>query len=360
METRGKKYLYEIVYSALKKEIMEEVFPYDVFLPSEKEISARFDVDRATVRKALDFLVSDGFVEKRAGAGTKVIYRKNHQLPSHDSKMIGFFIVEEEEISKKITQLFYSDLFYQVENQCKKYSASMLYSTVRSEEELASILSQQQFHGIIFASKTKQSYLTRAEESGVRIAQIQSYHNNGLSICYDSAGAGSLAVEYLIGKGHRHMAFITGPDDFQSSRDRLSGILSAFFQHDLTLKKACIFPGNWDFDSGYDCTKKLLETLSPLPTAIYAFNDMMALGAVRAIRDSGLKIPEDISIMSSDNIRDLQTMEQRLTTINVNITSLAEVAVGYFFNYNMNPPYGTKIIVPVELVEGDTVLDRNH
>ncbi len=362
MKTGGKKYLYEIVYSTLKQEIMDSVYPYDVFLPSEKDISTRFEVDRATVRKALAFLVEDGIVEKRAGAGTKVIYRGERTTPAclSNGRLIGFFIIEHGSSSKKITQPFYSDLFYQIENECKKYDANVIYSTIYNEAEYLNIISQRRFDGIIFASKTEDSYIQHAENAGIKVAQMLGYSSSGLTVCYDNVAAGTLAVNHLIEKGHKKIALITGPKDYQSSKDRFMGALSSMILHNIPLHSDYVLEGNWEYDSGYDCASKLLAMGEERPTAIYAFNDMMALGVIDAITNAGLSIPKDISIISNDNMNEIRRREQRLTTTDANVEKISEIALDYFFNSRLTNLQGIKIVVPVALVEGDTVSDLNQ
>ena len=361
MQLNGRKYLYDVVYQTLKEEILNDIYSYGVILPSEREISLRFEVDRTTVRKALEFLVNDGLVEKRAGVGTKVIYNPNGRaslLPNGDDHLVGFFIVEDNAANKKISQPFYSDLFYQVEDQCKNFSANLIYSTIKNEGDLVNMITKRRFSGIIFASRAEESYVRITEEHGIKVAQILGYNNKGLTICYDSVSAGLLAIDYLAKKGHRDIALITGPEDFRSSKDRLAGVMLALFEHDIPIAKSHIFTGNWEFESGYQSAMKILA-FPQRPTAIYSFNDMMALGAMQAITDSGLHIPQDISIISSDNMSILRSNEQALTTTNVNIGALAKIAVDYFFNGGSHYMDGIKITVPVAFLEGDTVRSLN-
>jgi len=362
MRMEGRKYLYKMVYNTLKDEILDGTYPYDIILPSEREISARFTVDRTTVRKALEFLVSDGLVEKHAGVGTKVIYHPDDRrtpVPGlGDDLLVGFFIVEDSGTNKKISQPFYADLFYQVENQCKNYAANVIYSTIKNEDDLVNMITKRRFCGIIFASRTEEVYVEIAEAHGIKVAQILGYNSKGLTICYDSTAAGFVAINYLARCGHRDIALITGPKDFHSSQDRLAGVLLALFKHDLIIDKSHVFEGNWEYESGYQNALHILA-LPQRPTAIYSFNDMMSLGAMQAIADSGLKIPRDISIISSDNMSTLRTNEQVLTTTDVKIAKLAETAIDYFFNGSSHYMDGMKIIVPVEFLEGDTVRNLN-
>jgi DNA-binding LacI/PurR family transcriptional regulator len=358
MEKKGRQYLYKVVYDTLKSEILEKSYSYGALLPSEREISLRFDVDRTTVRKALEMLVSDGLVEKHAGVGTCVTYVHDYKvegiLGNGSSKLIGFFVVENGTVDKKIAQPFYSDLFYHVEKECKRHGANIIYSTILKVEDLLVMVSTQSFAGIIFASKVDETYVKIAEDQGIKVAQILGYCNRGLTIRYDSIAAGKMAVNHLVEKGHQNIAFITGPNDFGVSSDRLMGVLAAMNNHGLTVKKDLICEGNWEYEGGYACAKRILALKRDI-TAIYSFNDMMAIGAIQAITDEGLKVPEDISMIGNDNMSEIRLNGQLLTTIDSNVQILARVAIDYFFDDNIHYVSGTKIIVPVTFVEGSTV-----
>ena len=358
MQTQGRQYLYKVVYTTLKSEILDEVYPCGIILPSEREISIRFSVDRTTVRKALEFLVADGLVEKRAGVGTCVIHKQSNQTPVNlgNDKLVGFFVVENSTVNKKIAQPFYADLFYHVEDQCKKHSANVIYSTVKSVDDVIGMISNRSFSGIIFASKTDGDYIKTTEDNGIKVAQILGYSDYGLTIRYDSSAAGKIAIDYLVEKGHQNIALITGPNDFRTTSDRMMGVLLAMHNHGLSLRKNQVFEGNWEYESGYDCTRQVLA-LKDRPTAIYCFNDMMAIGAMQAIADHGLKIPYDISLIGTDNMSKIRSDRYHLTTIDTNIATLAEVAIDYFFNSDFHYISATKIIIPVTFVEGNTVRD---
>lgn len=359
MSSQKKNYLYSKIHAILKQEITEGQYPHETFLPSEKEISQRFQVDRITVRKALSLLVEEGYVRKYAGVGTKVIYQENQPAVSPHEALIGFFIVDEDASCKKIVQPFYSDLFYQVETAAKKFDANILYSTINKEQDLCSILSLHRFQGIIFASRTSENYILCAHQAGIKTAQIIGYSRKGMTVSYDNVNSGRLAVNHLIEAGHTDIALITGPDDFPSSQERFTGALSAFYQSGLILPSHYIQKGDWEYTSGYDCARNLLS-LDPPPSAIYVFNDMMALGAIDAVSESGLSIPQDISIISNDNMNDIRKRDQRLSTIGADMELISQIALDYFFYSHLDLTASLTVTVPVTLIPGDTVCNKYH
>lgn len=122
------------------------------------------------------------------------------------------------------------------------------------------------------------------------------------------------AVEYLIHNGHKDIAIIEGKEGFKSTIGRKDGFLKALIDYKIQIKSEFIVPGEYNIASGYKAMKKLLG-LSKIPTAVFCSNDDMAVGAMRAVFESGLRIPEDISIIGFDNSIVCNYVTPALTTI---------------------------------------------
>ncbi len=130
----------------------------------------------------------------------------------------------------------------------------------------------------------------------------------------DNVGGGRLAAEYLLSKGHRKVGTITGPINHIASRDRLEGFRQALEEKGVILDPKWIREGDFTQESGYALAKGLLQEGS-LPTAIFAQNDMMAIGAMKAFQEAGLSIPQDIALMGFDDTTLAQYTNPSLTTI---------------------------------------------
>ncbi|MHC1693650.1 MAG: LacI family DNA-binding transcriptional regulator [Sphaerochaetaceae bacterium] len=122
------------------------------------------------------------------------------------------------------------------------------------------------------------------------------------------------ATEYLIGLGHSRIGIITGLMDFGCSRDRLEGYRVALGAHGITWDGNLMKAGDFTENSGYEATVRLLAEKNR-PTAIFCSNDDMAIGAMQAIQDAGLKVPSDISIVGFDDIARASMTYPSLTTI---------------------------------------------
>jgi DNA-binding LacI/PurR family transcriptional regulator len=139
------------------------------------------------------------------------------------------------------------------------------------------------------------------------------------------------ALEYLWNFNHRKIAMIAGTRDSLSSLDRVRSYNDFFAAKGRSISKACIEYGNYDWHSGYDCTKKILDGGSP-PTAIIAANDLMAIGAMKAVQERGLTVPSDISVMGYDDIDIASLCTPALTTVRQPKYKMGECSVQYLLN----------------------------
>ena len=125
---------------------------------------------------------------------------------------------------------------------------------------------------------------------------------------------GYVATLHLIRAGHRRIAHIHGQSWTDPSRDRLSGYRRALAEYDILFDPALVRPGNWEPPTGYEQTRVLLDLPHP-PTAIFVANDMMAVGCYDAVKERGLRIPEDVSVVGYDDREIAQFMRPPLTTV---------------------------------------------
>ncbi|MDQ1913109.1 LacI family DNA-binding transcriptional regulator [Paenibacillus sp. GD4] len=129
----------------------------------------------------------------------------------------------------------------------------------------------------------------------------------------DQSGAYQV-VEYLLRMGHRRIGIIEGKTGFRSTLERRAGYEEAMRMYDATVHPELCMPGNYDAESGYASMLRMLK--QPLrPTAVFCFNDDMALGAVKAIQEQGLTVPGDISVVGFDNHLFSAFMTPSLTTV---------------------------------------------
>ena len=158
------------------------------------------------------------------------------------------------------------------------------------------------------------------------------------------------ATEYLINLGHQRIGFITGSMDLSCAVDRLEGYRSALRTHHLPEAPELTYTGAFFQPDGYNGASALLDLPNP-PTAIFASNDVMAMGAMDAIRNRGLHIPSDISIIGFDNIPQSALVYPPLTTVHQPLEQMGRVATQMLCTILKEPDKTVgRIELPTELI----------
>jgi len=158
------------------------------------------------------------------------------------------------------------------------------------------------------------------------------------------------ATEYLIKIGHRRIGFISGAMDLGAAIDRLEGYKGALHAHHLPDDPQLIYSGTFFQPDGYAGACALLEIENP-PTAIFASNDVMAMGAMDAVRSRGLRVPEDISIVGFDDIPQAELVRPALTTVRQPLEQMGRVSTQMLLDRLNNPEKKVnRIELPTELI----------
>jgi LacI family transcriptional regulator len=147
---------------------------------------------------------------------------------------------------------------------------------------------------------------------------------NVVSITVDEISAAEMAVNYLLQRDYRKIACINGPELIQSSIDRLAGYQSALTQANLTSAADFVQDGGFSIAGGFVAMQRLLA-LEDQPDAVFCANDEMAIGALKAINDAGLKVPSDIGLVGFNDSEICQYTTPSLTTIHKPIEQMAKL-----------------------------------
>jgi len=181
--------------------------------------------------------------------------------------------------------------------------------------------------GIIFVEyshQTTSDVLERSHKPHVFVHRLFGSPIKNSVVPDDYYGA-RLATEHLINLGHQRIGYINGPENWHTCRARLSGYQDTLASHGLPFDASLVQPGDWEIESGYAAANNLLRH-DRQPTAIFAANDAMALGAIYAIQDAGLNVPEDVAIVGYDNRNFTKTVRPRITTVNMPVIEMGGVA----------------------------------
>lgn len=147
-------------------------------------------------------------------------------------------------------------------------------------------------------------------------------------VLINNADAARMATEYLIRRGHKEVGYLRGDYRIRPFRTRASGFRSALRREKISLKDEYVITLRTTMDGAYEDMKKYLqEENAPLPTAFFADNDMIALGAIKALSDHGIRVPEDISVIGFDDLPFSSISAPPLTTLRVPKQEMGRVAV---------------------------------
>jgi len=174
------------------------------------------------------------------------------------------------------------------------------------------------------------------------------------SVVPDETYGASLAVGHLIDLGHRAIGYINGPADWHNSKERLLGYTDTLAKHGIQPMVEWIQPGDWEVEGGYQAARSLLD--APIrPTAIFAANDLMALGAIYAIQDAGLRVPQDIAVVGYDNRDFTAIVRPQITTVVMPVYEMGWIAAEMLLKQIADgPEQHDEIKVQGELVVRDT------
>jgi LacI family transcriptional regulator len=200
------------------------------------------------------------------------------------------------------------------------YTITLCNSDHDLDKELlyTNALREKQVDGILFFSAGGKSaeHIQRLQKRRMPLVVVDRHTlNMGLdSVLIDNDWGGWCATRHLVRLGHRRIACITGPSDLTLSAERVTGYRRALAEGRLPVDEKLILKGDFQFESGYQAARQLLAMDVP-PTAIFACNDLMAVGVVNAVQELGYKVPENLSVVGFDDVRLASFINPPLTTI---------------------------------------------
>jgi LacI family transcriptional regulator len=159
-------------------------------------------------------------------------------------------------------------------------------------------------------------------------------------------GAAALA-RALMDAGHREFVILSGPQSLVTAADRTAGFIDALAEQNL--RPLAVIPGEFTRDGGYNSARQILQSASPVPPCVFAVNDVMALGAMAALREAGLGIPNDAYVAGFDDIPTLRDHRPGLTTVRLPLHAMGRRAAELALT-------GATREVTVERVRGEVVL----
>lgn len=203
-----------------------------------------------------------------------------------------------------------------------------------TENRVVDLFVDKDVNGIIINplldSQTDLSHLFELKRRNIPFVLLERVHGLRASIVdVDNAAAYREAVEYLIELGHERIIHLAGPDYSMHSDERIEGFRQAFFDAKLVFSKDFIVPAGARIEDGYHAGRQYFENtpVEEAPTAFVCYNDLVALGLLRALRERGVRVPEDVSIIGFDDIYLCAYAAVPLTTVRVPMREMGRCAV---------------------------------
>ncbi len=264
-------------------------------------------------------------------------------------------------ILPNIGNYFFSELSKNVERELDQRKYSLLFGNTMgtSEKDLnyLELFINKGVDGIIFVHSSRsnsENYAARFEEivqnAHIPIVQMDRviFQGNTCSVSVDQEMGGYLATRHLISLGHKRIGCITAEPTLDNVKKRLNGYKAALSEAGIEFDPSIIRSGNFSIRTG---AEQILPLLESNITAVFAFNDLIGVGAYQACRKQGVRVPEDISIVGYDDIILSEILDAPLTTIHQPIEIIARETVNLLFSLlDTEEQYVKKIVLQPQLI----------
>lgn len=182
---------------------------------------------------------------------------------------------------------------------------------------------------LIILPEESSEELERLQNEGYRfvvIDPLEPLNERIPSVSAAHASGADQAMKHLLGLGHRRIAAITGPRGWVATEDRRRGYHAALAEAGIPADRTLEVEADFEIDDGHKAAEKLLDLAEP-PTAIFAFNDNIAIGVIQAARARGVHVPEDLSVVGFDDVEHATIVSPALTTVRQPLAEMGRTAV---------------------------------
>ena len=313
-----------------------------------KDLAKRLDISVSTVSRALkdNPEISPQTRKKVQDLAKELGYKPNHiavALKTSKSNTIGVVVPQ-------IVSTFFSTVVKSIEEIADQNGYNVLVAssneTVEKEKKNIDIFLANRCDGIILSvSKATTSYehIQKILDQGVPLVLFdRTIKELEVSkVVADDADAALKAVQHLIQVGAKKIALLTGPEQLSIGRNRMKGYLKAMTMHRLEINTDHIVRCNdFSVQAAKEATLRLLN-MKNIPDAIFGINDDMAIGAIEAIKERGIKIPEEIAVVGFSNSKRSHYMSPTVSSINQFPEKIGEKAAQLLFKQILTPKHVT-------------------
>lgn len=293
------------------------------------------------------------------------VIKANHYIPNNSARILKQSSTKNIGILVKgVFNPFVSEILKLVSVGIQKAGYTMILQHHNSENDIGTLLGfikEKRLQGIICLGGNFMDLTDNdLEEVSVPIVllSVDSVTRKNLkrcsSISINNQRAAYIATEYLIKKGHRHIALVLGEKkDLGISFERYEGYKKALEDYKIPIRKEYVNYGMYEYEDAYIQTKKMIGKY-PEITAIFAISDIMAVGACKACFELGRQVGKDISLMGFDGMDIAKYYEPSLTTVKQPQIKMSQLSVELLLQLLEGKTENTHIYLDVELIEGQS------
>lgn len=273
-------------------------------------------------------------------------------LAAGQTRVIGLMIPMG--VSTMFTDPYFPMLIQGVSAACNANDYSVMLWLAEPEYERRTInqmLHNGMIDGVVVASVLMDDPIVQALHQSKMPFVLIGRHPTLAEVSYvdvDNRGSSRQLIEHLVGLNHRRIATITGAQNMIAGSDRLLGYMEGLTQKGIPIDMEMIIPGNFTEEGGYTAMQKLLPHR---PQAVFVASDTMAVGALRAIQQAGLVVPDEIALAGFDDMPFAEHLTPALTTVHQPIHATGIRAAETLFELLANPDSGpVHVTMPTEIV----------
>lgn len=323
-----------------------------------EEIAHLADVSRSTVSRVLNNHPS---VRPQVRERVLEVIRTHNYAPNAAARSLAssrsrvISVVIPRSAAQIFTDPFFALALQGISEACLACGYFLMLSMVTTEHEEGfynQVLRGQHFDGVLMmSSDIDDPLLPRLRRDGVPLVLIgqHPYLEGIVSVDVDNREGARNAVNHLIGLGHCRIATISGPLQMTAALDRRDGYKQALLAAAIPISAELQAEGDFTQEGGYTAMQRLLA-LPSRPSAVFVASDMMALGALRAIADAGLRVPDDVAVVGFDDLPGAVYASPPLTTVHQPIGEMGAMAVRMLIDQiEQREPAQPLVLLPTSL-----------
>ncbi len=323
-------------------------------MPTIRDVAKLAGVAPITVSRVINNTgyISDSTRKRVTAAIKKLGYVPNSLARSLRSRRTGMLAL----IVTDITNPFFTLIARGVEDTANDAGFSVIFCNTdeseAKEQEYVNLLLQKQVDGILLVpARSTASSLRLIQAQGTPLVVIDR-RIPGVNVdtvrCDSEEGAYHL-VQLLVKLGHRQIAMLSGPQGVSTADDRVAGYKRALAEAGPTPPAPLVYCGSYTHASGFALAKQMLAA-EPRPTAVFAANNFIAMGALKALQEAGVRVPEDMALVSFDDPPPATVISPFLTVVAQPAYEMGRVATNRLLAQLAGSRPGKETILPTEMI----------